>query len=261
MSAAIRDHMGMLKDGLWLDRASELSKVCEAIRSRRSLLILGPASAGRTARLARALACLKPQAAEGVRPGDFNHWLRAQSSSRLKGALYRAADAGKYLLVLDHAPALTAAEAKVLKELALMRATPVYFLARPEDERSIALVSDVYWNPAWRLRLGPLPERAARELLEAAIRLHRLERFELRGFRPQVLRLSGRLPGAILEMCALAADRRYHYGERIKTSVLYVDFRTAGSLRPGSCRGGSMTRPPFSSLVPGLWGPMTPPGS
>jgi hypothetical protein len=165
---------------------------------------------------------------EGVRAGGFTKWLRAQSSSRLKGALYRAADAAKLAVVVHHAAALTAAEAKVLTELVRMRGTPVYFITRRKDGREAGLLADVYWDAASRLLLGPLPASAARELLETAIRRHRLERFELGDFRSQVLRLSGRLPGAILGMCALASEPRYRSGNRVKTRVAYVDFKTAG---------------------------------
>jgi AAA ATPase domain len=247
-------------------RENEAADLRRGFHERQSLLLVGAAGSGKTALVSRVLEELRnarcfylsaPSGlhgllrmlvrklyaagdktlraqlrAERVSAQDFARWLRAQSSSRLKGALYRAVEAREYSIILDHAPALTAAEAKVLQELALMRSTPIYFLARPEDKRALALVSKIYWNPAWRLRLGPLPPRAARELVEHAIRRHGLDRFELAGFRPKILRLSGRLPGAIVEMCALAAEPRYRYGERIKTNVLYVNFRTAGSTRP-----------------------------
>ena len=259
-----------MKDHLWFDRERELATLRDAARSGTSLHISGPAGAGKSALVERALMGLKPPSArrflrvdapaglrdllqklvaelraardaalaaqlrsDCVRAADFTRWLRAQSSSRLKGALYRSADAANLAVVVDHAPALTAAEAKVLVELARMRATPVWFITRRSDGRAATLLKGIYWEPASRLSLGPLPAADARELLEAGIRAYRLEQFELADFRSDALRLSGRLPGAILGLCRLAADTRYHMGNRIKTRVAYVDLKTAGRWQRG----------------------------
>jgi len=167
---------------------------------------------------------------EGVRRGNFKNWLGAQPSSRLKGALYRSAENSEYWIFLDGVTALTVAEAKVVRELARMRETPVYLIARESvSPRTAGLQPDLYWNPASRLLLGALPQRAAHELLERAIREHGLERLDLHDFRAKVIHLSGRLPGAILQMCALAADPRYRFGNRIKTRLVYIDSELAAA--------------------------------
>jgi hypothetical protein len=57
---------------------------------------------------------------------------------------------------------------------------------------------------------------------------------DLRGFREELLRWSGRLPGAIIKMCALASRPQYQYGGRIKTRLLYIDYQM--SLLPGSSK-------------------------
>jgi energy-coupling factor transporter ATP-binding protein EcfA2 len=259
-----------LNGHLWLDRERELAALREAARSGRSLLISGPAGAGKSALVEHALSVLKPAASRrflraggpaglrdllrkliaelraardatlaaelrsaGVRAEGFSRWLGAQSSSRLKGAVYRSADAARLAVVVDHAPALTAAEAKVLVELVRMRRTPVWFITRHSDGRVAQLLAEIYWDRSSRLVLGPLPPAAARELLDAAIRSNRLERFDLADFRPEVLRLSRRLPGAILGLCRLASDAGYRSGNRIKTRVAYVDYETAGRWHKG----------------------------
>lgn len=238
-------------------------RLLRACRENQSVLILGPAGSGKTALAARVLAELSGgrdfyvSAPEGLRgllralvaslhaAGDaslpaelraehvamrnFSRWLAAQSSSRLKGALYRAAGHSPFRIFLDHVSHFTRAEAKVMEELASMHATPVYCLVHKESEPAAELLHKIYWNPASRLRLGPLPERAARQLLEQAIQEHGLERFELRDFRRQVLRLSGGLPGAILTMCTLAGQPRYHSGRRIMTRLVYVDYKMTGA--------------------------------
>lgn len=245
-------------------REAECARLRQAILRRESLLILGAPGSGKTALVASTIAglngdlqsrCLYLSAfkglqdflrrvverlheagdailagqlrSESVRRDKFKNWLGAQPSSRLKGALYRSADNTEYWVFLDRVTALTVAEGKVVRELARMRGTPVYFIAREYGGRATGLLSDLYWNPASRLWLGALSQRAARELLEYAIREHGLERFDLRDFRAEVLHLSGGLPGAILQMCGLATDPRYRYGNHIKTSLVYIDFRMA----------------------------------
>jgi hypothetical protein len=82
----------------------------------------------------------------------------------------------------------------------------------------------LYWNDALRIHVAPLHERAAKELLEICIRMFRLDSVDLEGFRENILRVSGLLPGAIVKMCELAADSRYHYGDRIKFKLVHVDY-------------------------------------
>lgn len=248
-------------------REAESARLRQAILRRECMLILGAKGSGKTALVAGTIAglngdlqsrCLYVSAfkglqdflrrlverlheagdvtlvvqlrLEGVRKENFKTWLGAQSSSRLKGALYRSAENSEYWIFLDHLPHLTHAEAKVVKELVRMRETPVYFMGRESvSRRTTGLLSDLYWNPASRLLLGALTQRAARQLLEHAIREHSLERFDLQDFRAEVLHLSGGLPGAILEMCALAADPRYRYGNRIKTRLVQIDRKVAAA--------------------------------
>ena len=43
-----------------------------------------------------------------------------------------------------------------------------------------------------------------------------------------MLQLSGRIPGALIMMCALAAEPRYHYGAQIKTKLIHIDSLVSG---------------------------------
>ena len=96
----------------------------------------------------------------------------------------------------------------------------------------------LYWTDEYRIRLGPLSEAPARELVEICIQRFGLGSLDLEGFREDVLHLSGHLPGSIVKMCELAADPRYHYGDQVKLKLVHVDYLLQGnrfpSLVPGS---------------------------
>ena len=249
----------------FLGRAAEFQKLHEALKRRESLLILGPAGIGKTALAMKVLNSLpSPLArsaiylsgadglqpllrsllsrlyeagdmtlrrqlrAEGIRKGTFQPWLKSLSTSRLRGSLYRSAEMGRYCIVLDHMQPLTHAVAKVVRELIQMRNAPVYLLARGLSEAEIGHVTDLYWSDRQRLSLGPLSKDPAHQLLEWCVQRFGLARLNLTGFREQVLQLSGQIPGALIMMCALAAEPRYHYGAQIKTKLIRIDSLVRG---------------------------------
>jgi hypothetical protein len=160
---------------------------------------------------------------------SFAGWLKGLSSSRMRGTLYRTSERGDYRVFLDHFPPLTHAVAKVIKELFWMRNTPVYLLVRDKVEHRIDQFSRFfYWGDRERLDLPPLSRDAALQLLETCITRFGLSQLNLSDFREEVLELSKQVPGAIVKMCALAADPRYQYGSRIKTKTVYVDYLMSG---------------------------------
>ncbi len=261
----------------FLDRERESHRIKEALRKKESMMISGPADIGKTALMrqvirdlsgdlagkclylpgfkdlqsllrnliqafheARSAGLRRQLKAEGVSSVNFGVWLKTLPSARSKGILYRAAQSGDYRVILDHVPLLTHARAKVVKELFWMRNTPVYLLMRDDQELRIAqFARSFYWNDRQCLTLGPLPETSACELLESCIEKFHLSRFDLEGFRDEVLALSVGVPGAIVKMCALAADPRYQYGSHIKTKLVHIDYLMSGSnlVPPGGRRG------------------------
>lgn len=246
----------------FFDREREARRIGEALREKASLMICGPAGVGKTAlilnvlgrlparlasrclylpgfrdlqdllqKLLRALydqkdLSLRQQLhAEGITALSFEAWLKTLPSSRLKGMLYRTVEQGEHRVLLDHPPPLTHAIAIVIKELFWMRNTPVYLLLRDTHEyRADRFARFFYWGQHERLALAPLPKEAATDLLEACINRYGLTKFDLEEFREEVMELSGGVPGAIVKMCALAADPRYQYGSRIKTKLVHIDY-------------------------------------
>lgn len=114
--------------------------------------------------------------------------------------------------------------AHLMKEIMNRCRTPIYFTGHGYSQREIAYAWSLYWNEGLRVRVGLLAERPARELLEACIRRFSLASLDLEGFREEILRLSGYLPGSIVKMCELAADSRYHYGDQVKIKLVHVDY-------------------------------------
>lgn len=244
-----------------IGRDSEISRLKTAIHRRESRLIWGPAGAGKTSLIRTAVeqlpkhenrSCIywtgaatgrqlvqhivaslyqagdtfvqKKVHADGARETSLRPWLNRQSTLRLRGILFTAAENGNYRFFLDHIPTPGSKLVKTMKEFIFHCKTPVYLTGEGFTQREIGDAWSLYWTHEYRIHLGPLIEHAAQELLEMCIRKFRLDVLDLDGFREEILHLSERLPGAIVGMCELAADQRYHFGERIKTKTLHVDY-------------------------------------
>ncbi len=247
--------------GLIIDRKAESHRLHQAIRQRESLLICGPSGVGKTTLISKVRVELpegvahsvisldgldglqpflrallqnlheagdstlrKQLRAEGVGGEGFKSWLKSQRTSRLKGAVYRSMQLASYWVFIDHVPPLTPAVGKVVRELVWMRNTPVYLVARGSGPEDVGHAANIYWGEHQRLILEPLHTPAARELLELCIRRFGLARPDLGDFREEVLSMSGYNPGALVTMCKLAAEPRYHYGSRIKTTLIQIDY-------------------------------------
>jgi len=266
LTPSVSSRTELLADIPLVDRESEALRLHDAILKRESLLISGPAGIGKSALILKVLGelpsamarhCFYLSVVEGVQPllrwllqrlyklGDatlrrqlhvegirqntFKSWLKHQPTSRLKGAVYRSMEKGKYWVFLDHLPPLTHAEAKIVRELVWMRKTPVFLLARGPTERDIGRVGNIYWGSRQQLSLGSLPEPAGSELLERCIQTLGLEKLGLQGFREDVLRFSGLVPGAIVRMCQLAQAPKYRIGSRLKTRLIHIDCLMSGA--------------------------------
>ena len=263
LDANLRPHAAQCE---LLGRESELHSLRSAIRNRESLLIWGPADSGKTCLVKKVIAELPEKdrktciywsgeasgrrlAEEVVRElyaaGDplvhkkvredrgrlgisVERWFRDRSSGQLKVLLYLAASKGRYAFFLDHMAPATQSMARMLKEIIWRCKTPVYLLARGCGHEEIGHAWSIYYAKQYGIEIGPLSECLTRELLDRCIRRLGLDRFDLTGFRDEVLRLSHHLPGSVVKMCELATHERYHYGDQIKINLVYVDYLMLG---------------------------------
>jgi len=244
-----------------LGRERETRRLKSAMLERQSRLICGPADSGKTSLIKKAIAelpesercrCLywsglatrrqlaahlvsqlyaagnsfirEKVEADGAGAEAFDQWLNDQSSLRLRGLLFTAAERSNYFFFLDHLHSVTPAVVRLLKDIIYRTKTPVYLTSRGCTLAELGAAWSLYSTSELRIELGPLAPRRARQLLETCIRRNRLYRFDLEGFREEVLRLSGCIPGGVVKMCELAANPRYHYGDRVKVKLVHVDF-------------------------------------
>jgi GTPase SAR1 family protein len=255
--AAARDLIG---------REAELHRVRDAIRKGESLLIWGPADAGKTCLVKKVIAELPemdrkaciywsgeagvrqlaeefvqglymaedPLVRKKVREGggvgtlSVRRWFREQSSGQLKALLYLAVSKGRYAFFLDHMAPVTQSMARMLKEIIWRCKCPVYLLARGCDHEEIGYAWSIYYAKQYRIEIGPLSQTLTRELLERCIGRFGLGRFDLTDFRDEVPRLSHYLPGSVTKMCELATHECYHYGDQIMVNLVHVDYLMRG---------------------------------
>jgi len=235
-----------------LGREKELARLAAAWRARAPLLISGPADSGKTFLLQHHLRSLP--AAEKARhvyvPAyDGAHGLLAEVAAQLSGAAGAAGRQGsgrsaaedstsgrlrlllrrlsrerRLYVILDHFPPMSHFLTRLVKEWIWNGECGVCLVARGITRDEIGQAWSIYYAPEYRLTVGALHEREAKALLADAIERFRIERLASEDFRAEVLRRSGGLPGAIVKMCALAADPRYQSGNRVKLTLLHVDY-------------------------------------
>jgi hypothetical protein len=242
-------------------RKNKLQELRAAIQKRASRLVWGPMDAGKTALIKKAISELpdaerrkcvywtgaaskrellshfigqlyelgdpfvqKKIRADGANENSLNRWLREQTSLRLRGILFTASTQGDYRFFVDHFPPPTHNMARLMKDIMYRCKTPIYLAARGFSQNEIGYSWSLYWHDGLRVHTGPLNGRDARGLLEVCIRDLGLDMLDLEDFREDMLRLSGHLPGSIVKMCKLAANSKYHYGNRIKIKLVHVDY-------------------------------------
>jgi hypothetical protein len=70
---------------------------------------------------------------------------------------------------VDQKPPASRTIAELISEIVYRTKTPVYFEGRGYSQAEIGHAWSLYWTDEYRIRLGPLSEAAARELIEVSI--------------------------------------------------------------------------------------------
>jgi hypothetical protein len=252
-----------------IGRETEMRRLQTALGKRQSQLIWGPPDAGKTLLIRNALLelpeverrkCIcwtgagsrrrlaehlirglylagdrlvqKKVHADGSGEATLARWISEQSALRLRGILFTAAEQSEYRFFVDDLPPASHAMAQLMKDIVYRTKTPIYLTGHGYSQGEIGYAWSLYWTDEYRIRLGPLSEAPARELLEACIEKFGLGSLDLEGYREDVLRLSGHLPGSIVKMCELSADPHYRYGDQIKVKLVHVDYLLQGNRLP-----------------------------
>jgi AAA ATPase-like protein len=254
---------------MFVGRVAETERLREAILARRSLLVYGPADAGKTALLNETLSSLPatvrkncvvcrscesprsmwrdlirslgeardPQVASRVErecgsSGSLEHWLSKQSSLRLRGILRRAMRNSSYCVFIDAPRILPPGAYRLLQEWVWSGHTPVFLLARDATEHELGRVAQLFWYEGLRLKLGPLQPEDAESLLENSITRFRLREVADEEFRDFALARCAGLPGRIVRLCELASQSAYQSGGHVKLPALAIDLEMQTLIEP-----------------------------
>jgi energy-coupling factor transporter ATP-binding protein EcfA2 len=242
-------------------REREITRLCEAIKKRQSLLIYGSAGSGKSALLETVLSGFAPTARqrfivaaaaaapvlvwqnivlalsreldpevlrrveeEAGSERFVSTWIVAQTSLRLRGVLRHAARLRDYSIFLDARTPLPDGVYRLLQEWIWSGRTPVVLLARGSTRPEIGKVAQLYWHDGLRLAIRSLDPASAEILLDQTIMRCGLAKSANADFREFVLNRSGRLPGPLIRLCELASQPAYQYDGQIKLHSLSIDF-------------------------------------
>lgn len=226
-------------------RTEELARLQAQAQKRKSLLVFGPESIGKT-RLLRSFVEREPlalyvaqvQSPRGLllsvveelrrlaKPGIALPANRATLSyGSLKGVVRHALEKYPFLLALDQLAGPSRVVTSLIKDLSYFDRTPVIFVARTPHMEDIGTLQPMCAGRKERLELKEfIPpvalEFARREASRAGLRASNLDQV-----LHSLVDLSGGNPGSIVAMLKMAHLPRYYAGDQIKMHVLYLDYR------------------------------------
>jgi GTPase SAR1 family protein len=232
--------------------ASEYQRLLTALKKRQPLLILGPGGSGKTALVSAVLKDL-PQTAgvialryvptlhdllidlartlikinhsafrEGVKLRvDPERWLREQTSSHLKGVLWKAFEEEPRTIILDGVRDASFPMYRFLQRLYFTK--EMALLATARDPVALGELARLFWDPRNTVHLRPLKDEDANQLFELAVQRFDIGNLDIAEFRGKVLHAAEGNPGQIIEMCRLASNPMYVTGTHIKFAPLRID--------------------------------------
>jgi GTPase SAR1 family protein len=232
--------------------ATEYQRLLTALKKKQPLLILGPGGSGKTTLISAVLKDLQQPASviairylptlhdflidlgrtlTKINPKTFpeavklrvdpERWLRQQTSSHLKGVLWKAFEAEPRTIILDGVRDASFPMYRFLQRLHFTKGMTL--LATARDPVALGELSRLFWDPRNTVHLRPLKDEDANQLFELAVKFFDIGNLDIEEFRGKVLDAAEGNPGQIIEMCRLAANPMYVTGTHIKFAPLRID--------------------------------------
>lgn len=232
--------------------ASEYQRLLTALKKRQPLLILGPGGSGKSALVSAVLSDLQAPPGvialrytptlhdlltdlgrtlikinhapfrEGLKlRGDPERWLRQQTSSHLKGVLWKAFEGEPRTIILDGVRDASFPMYRFLQRLYFTKGMAL--LATARDPVALGELARLFWDPRNTVHLRPLKEDDANQLFDLAVKCFAIGHLDIAEFRGRALDAAEGNPGQIVEMCRLASNPMYVSGTHIKFAPLRID--------------------------------------
>jgi len=223
-------------------RRDEVRALTDALRARRSCLVLGPKGIGKTRLLQESLSNAQQPYVYVERPEVLHRLLvvlaerlscpagrfasvHHATSVALKPSVLEALRRQPRCLVLEN---VADAEPRMYRFLQQVHYVPAVCLIVTAASRDcLGHLRKLLWDPREEIALKPLTRPEALSLFDAASRMYRLESFDLDAFRCKALTAAQGNPGQILTMCRMASRPEYQAGRHIKFLPLRIDALTA----------------------------------
>ena len=223
-------------------RRDEVWTLINALRARKSCLILGPKGIGKTRLLQESLSIARQPYIYVERPEVLHRLLvelaerlscyagrlgsvRNATSAALKPSVLDAFRRQPRCLVLENLADSDPRMYRFLQQVYYIPAVCLIVTAASRD--CLGHLRKLLWDPREEIALKPLTRPEALSLFDAASRMYRLESFDLDAFRCKALTAAQGNPGQILTMCRMASRPEYQAGRHIKFLPLRIDALTA----------------------------------
>jgi len=228
-----------------VDRADEMVRLQAQAHRRKSMLLSGEQSVGKT-RLLEVFVKTQPYALYIGRvqaPRDLVLGLierlqrlnrpdlrlpgnpKSLSTSSLKGVIQRSLDHAPFLLVLDHLSGPSRVVTGMIKEMNDYGRTPVIFASRAPHMEDIGTLQPMCADRSERIELKNFSPTIALEFAQREAERTALWASNLAQALRLLVEWSEGNPGSIVYMLKMAHLPKYRMGDQIKAHVLYLDYR------------------------------------
>ena len=228
-----------------VERIEEMARLEEQARKRKSLLIFGPESVGKTRLLQRFVQTQSLTLYVGSLPTPRDLMLslieqlralrlrgialpanpKELSTTSLKGIVDKALDQQPFLIVLDHLSGPSSVVTRMIKSINYYGRTPVFFAARTPHMEDIGALLPICANRSERLEVKNFQPQIALEFAVREAERISLWASNLESALDFFVDHSEGNPGSILRMMKMAQLPQYRTGDQIKAHVLYLDYR------------------------------------